>query len=238
VIKELVAAEVKALKMPKDVQQSMLMELMKGVFAKYPSQASHVLHAYGHTVHHAIEHAKHAPAADLAHHARTPPAWAHKATMVGAAGFALVSFGLSIQHALEHPTPGTIIHAGVETVNMSVMLAGTAEAFLDSASGKAKFLGKVGKYGGPIVAAAHLATDVYAYTQKNSPEGKDKAMNHIIGSGALLAGALLASNPLGWALAATGLLVHLISGDTDPRYEDAYGKLDDMPWAHDLEKKK
>jgi hypothetical protein len=157
--------------------------------------------------------------------------------MIGAAGFSLVSFGLSLQHALEHPTPGTIVHAGIEGVNMSVMLAGTAEAFMTKGTGTAKFLGKVGKYGGPIVAAAHLVTDIVAYGSKNSPEGKDKAMNQIAGSAMLLASAFLASNPLGWGLAAAGLLVKLFSGDTDPRYEAAYGKLDDLPWAHELDKK-
>ena len=157
--------------------------------------------------------------------------------MIGAAGFSLVSFGLSLQHAMAHPTPGTILHAGVEGVNMSIMLAGTAEAFIKQGTGTQKFLGKVGKYGGPIVAAAHLAFDIAAYTDKNSPEGKDKAINHIAGSGLLLAGAVLGATPAGWILAGAGLLIKIFSGDTDPRYEDAYGKFDKMPWPHEMDKK-
>jgi hypothetical protein len=152
--------------------------------------------------------------------------------MAGASGFALVSFGMSLHHAFSHPTPGTIIHAGIEGVNLSVMLIGTAESLMGrSVPG---FLGKVGKFGGPAVAAAHLVGDVIAYGDKNSPEGKTAAGDQIAGSAFLLAGALLASNPAGWALAGIGLLIKLGAGDTDPRYEAAYGKFDDLPWAHEI----
>lgn len=242
VIAELVKAQDKAQQHPVEAARGPLLEkYMKDVFNKYPGPTSHVFHAYAHTMHHAFEHApsvhktadwaKKYPGGAVAAEGHHVPSWGQKGVMIGAAGFSVVSFGHSLHHAFEHPTVGTVAHAGVEFANMGVMLAGTAESFM-AAGGAPKFLKNVGKYGGPIVAGAHVVMDIANYTTKNSEEGKDRAMGQIAGSGMLLAGALLASNPAGWALAAGGLLVKLFAGDTDPNYEAAYGALDSLPYGH------
>lgn len=231
-------AQVAELKVPEAARPALLEAAMKKVFVQYPGPTSHLFHAYAHTMHHAAGAASHAGvhAADDVAHATVGAAgghgasWGQRGLMIGAAGFSMVSFGISISHLMHAPTVGNVAHVGIEGLNTGVMLAGAAESFMAHGSSKAAFLSKVGKYGGPVVAAAHLVMDAVNYTSKNSPEGKEKAVNQIVGSALILGGAIFAASPVGWVAVAGGVLVKLVGGETDPRYEDAYGKLDGLAW--------